>query len=158
MINEKLGIRPLESKQLVSLSLERKVIQNRCKYKHLKSMKSSSKKYVSHKNLIQELQLVCYISTERLMRQCGNNNVPSLLCGKWQEPSFMWKKWDHVHETLQWCRPCEPKNLVSVLVTFFFFQEQGKKASLPGCDLSDIRHCCRPVPSRAEKQNSPCLP
>lgn len=92
------------------------------------------------------------------MRQCGNNNVPSLLCGKWQEPSFMWKKWDHVHETLQWCRPCEPKNLVSVLVTFFFFQEQGKKASLPGCDLSDIRHCCRPVPSRAEKQNSPCLP
>lgn len=89
------------------------------------------------------------------MRQCGNdNNVPLLSCGKWQKPSSMWKKWDHVLEKPTSANPPSQKNLSRRNVPFF--QEQGKRASLPGCDLSDIRQRWRPVPSGAEKQNSPC--
>lgn len=93
------------------------------------------------------------------MRQCGNNNVPLLFMWQVAEPSFMWKKRDHEHENLhsRLHPPTQPKKTLSVS-NIPFFQEQGKRASLPGCDLSDIRQCCRPVPSRAEKQNSPCLP
>lgn len=54
-------------------------------------------------------------------------------------------------------QPHEPKK-PCLSVRNIFFQEQGKRASLPGCDLSDIRQRCRPVPSRAENQKSPCLP
>lgn len=95
------------------------------------------------------------------MGQCGNNNVPFRFyvasgkslgsCGK---SGIMCMK------TFNGANPPEPKKLSVSNISFFFlfFQERGKRASLPGCDLSDIRQCYRPVPSRAEKQNSPCLP
>lgn len=89
------------------------------------------------------------------MKQCGTNNVPLLLCGK--NLALCGKSGIMCMKTYNSANPPKPHNLVSVLVTFFF-QAQGKRASLPGCDLSDIRQYCRPVPSRAEKQNSPCLP
>lgn len=89
------------------------------------------------------------------MRQCGSNNVPLLLCGK--SPALLGKSGIMCMKTYHSATPLSQKNLVSVLETFFF-QEQGKRASLPGCDLSDIRQHCRPVPSRAENQKSPCLP
>lgn len=85
---------------------------------------------------------------ERLVRQCGSNNVPLLLCGR--SPALLGKcagKPTIVQP------PPSQKNLVLVV----FFQEKGKRASPPGCDLSDIRQHSRPVPSRAEDQKSPCL-
>lgn len=49
----------------------------------------------------------------------------------------------------------EKKKLFFSVSNTSFFQKQGKTASLPGCDLPEIRQCPRPVPSRAKKQNSP---
>lgn len=81
------------------------------------------------------------------------------LCGKWQNPASCGKSGIMSMKTYnsRLHPPTQPKKTLSVS-NIPFFQEQGKRASLPGCDLSDIRQCCRPVPSRAEKQNSPCLP
>lgn len=94
-------------------------------------MKSSSKKYVSHKSLIWALQLVHYFSTGRLVSQCGNNNVPL---------AFMWRvarAQPHVEKvgSCAWeptivQTPLEPEKLVSVLVTFlfsfFFSRSEGR--------------------------------
>ena len=52
----------------------------------------------------------------------------------------------------------EPEKRSECKKLSFFFQDRGKRASLPGCDLSDIRQRRRSVPSGAGKQNSPCLP